>query len=155
MVLGKMSTKMPAGDEGVGARAPGADRTRPVVDLLEAGVEGARALPSEVNAERRLVLVGDAPHQEKEGDVDEEEEEYAFEDDEEAVKTPQKWMAIARFYSGQDYKTWVLFNELSKAWGRNAPVPVRELRDNRFLVEFDSEWLWSKVLHGGLWTFRG
>lgn len=34
------------------------------------------------------------------------------------------------------------------------PVPVHELRDNRFLVEFDSEWLWKKVLSGGQWTFR-
>lgn len=33
---------------------------------------------------------------------------------------------------------------------------VRDLRrDNRFLVEFDSEWLCKKAIHGGPWTFRG
>lgn len=29
-------------------------------------------------------------------------------------------------------------------------MPVRELCD-----EFDSEWLWKKVVFGGPWTFRG
>lgn len=47
-------------------------------------------------------------------------------------------MAIARFYSGQEFKTWVLFNELSKVWGKTLPVLVRELCDNRFSVEFDA-----------------
>ncbi|KAF8751030.1 hypothetical protein HU200_012262 [Digitaria exilis] len=88
-------------------------------------------------------------------EVEEEEEEYAFEEDEETVKAPQKWRAFARFYSSQDYKTWVLFSELSKVWGRSVPVPARDLSDNRFLVEFDLEWVCNKVLRGGPWTFRG
>lgn len=86
---------------------------------------------------------------------DDDGEEFVFEEDEELMQASHKWMAIARYYSGQDYKTWVLFNELSKAWGKTSPVPVRDLRDNRFLVEFDSEWIWKKAIHGGPWTFRG
>lgn len=64
-------------------------------------------------------------------------------------------MAIARYYSGQDFKTWVIFNELSKIWGKSELVHVCDLRNNRFLVEFDSEWLWKKDIYGGPWTFRG
>lgn len=39
--------------------------------------------------------------------------------------------------------------------GKSLPVPVRDLGENRFLVEFDSEWLWRKAVHGGPWIFRG
>lgn len=80
---------------------------------------------------------------------------YDFEEDEEAAQEPTRWMAVARYYSGQNFKTWVLFIELSKAWGRQAPLPAREIEDNRFLVEFDSEGLWRKAIHGGPWKFKG
>lgn len=65
------------------------------------------------------------------------------------MQMKSKWMAIARYYSGQEFKTWVLFNELSKVWGGVLPVPIRDLRDNRFLVEFDSEGLYRKAIFGG------
>jgi guanyl-specific ribonuclease Sa len=32
---------------------------------------------------------------------------------------------------------------------------VRELGDNRFLVEFDSERLWKQVVGGGPWRHKG
>ncbi|RLN09780.1 hypothetical protein C2845_PM11G08610 [Panicum miliaceum] len=63
-------------------------------------------------------------------------------------------MAVARFYSGQEYSTWEMFSELSKAWGRKESIPVRELGDNRFLITFDSEKLWKKVLNGGPWKHK-
>lgn len=106
--------------------------------------------------DRRLILVGGAVHDDAAyEEEEEEEEEFVFEEDDEAMQAKAQWMAIARFYSGQEFKTWVLFNELSKAWGGALPMPVRDLRDNRFLVEFDSEWLWKKAIFGGPWTFRG
>ena len=64
------------------------------------------------------------------------------------------WMAIARYYSGQDYSTWGLFSELSKAWGWKEAVPVREMGANRFLITFDSEKLWRKVIGGGPWKHK-
>ncbi|KAF8711079.1 hypothetical protein HU200_029084 [Digitaria exilis] len=121
-----------------------------LVWLLRNSVGGDLGSP---NLDRRLVLIGEQKEQEGDGEQ-EEEEEYVIEEEEDAVQGPC-WMAVARFYSGQVYKTGVLFNELSKAWVKALPVPVRELRDNRFLVEFDSEWLWKKVIFGGPWTFRG
>lgn len=105
-----------------------------------------------VNEDRRMVVHGSVNHQNQgvsKEDEEEEEDEYVFEEDDEATQRPPKWMAIARYYSGQDYKTWVVFNELSKIWGQAQPVPVRDFRENRFLVEFDSERLWRKAVHGG------
>lgn len=49
----------------------------------------------------------------------------------------------------------MLFSELSRVWGKTQSIPVRDLGDNHFLVEFDSEWLWRKAIHGGPWTLRG
>ena len=99
--------------------------------------------------DRRMMLVGDTG---KAGD--EEEDEYAFEDDDEAKQMPKRWMAIARFYSGKAYSTWGMFNELSTIWGKQEQIPVRELGNNRFLVEFDSEKLWSRVVGGGPWKHK-
>lgn len=104
-----------------------------------------------LNTDRRLILVGGTAGPGEE----EEEEEYAFEDDEEVAHVTNKWMAIARYCSCQEFKTWVLFNELSKAWGRTLDVLVRELCDIRFLVGFGSELLWKKAVEGGPWTFKG
>ena len=54
-----------------------------------------------------------------------EEEEYVFEEDEEAMQMNHRWMAVARYYSGQEYSTWGLFLEVSKAWGWKEPVLMR------------------------------
>lgn len=102
-------------------------------ELAEDGLEKAEV----PNLERGLVLMKQ-PEGSKEED---EEEEYVFEEEKDAMLASNKWMAIARFYSGHEYKTWVLFNELNKSWGKTLPVPVRDLRDNRFLVEFDTKGL--------------
>nr|CAB3455112.1 unnamed protein product [Digitaria exilis] len=115
------------------------------------GVDGADDGVKE-NSDRRMVLVGEVDS--VKGGEDEE-DEFVFEEEDEVEQAPAKWMAIARFYSGQQFKTWVLFSELSKAWGQSLEVPVRDLCDNHFLVEFGSEWLWKKAVHGGPWTFKG
>jgi len=47
-----------------------------------------------------------------------------------------------------------MFNELSAVWGKQEQIPVRELGNNRFLVEFDSEKLWSRVIGGGPWKHK-
>ena len=88
-------------------------------------------------ADRQIVLV----HNREEENADED-DEYTFEDDEEATQMHPRWMAIARYYSGKAYSTWALFSELSSLWGKKEPIHVRELGDNRFIVEFDSEKLW-------------
>lgn len=125
-----------------------ADRGEEVADNQGGDRETEAPLPVP-NLDRRMVLAAKQP------EVDDDEDEYNFEEDEEASLAPSKWRAVARYYSGQNFKTWVLFNELSKAWGKQLPVPARELGDNRFLVEFDSEWLWNKAFHGGPWKYNG
>ena len=48
-----------------------------------------------------------------------------------------------------------MFSELSSIWGKKESIPVRELGNNRFLVEFDSEHLWKRVVGGGPWRHKG
>ena len=81
----------------------------------------------------------------------EDDDEYVFEEDEEAVQMQPRWMAVARYYSGKTYLTWGLFNELNSVWGKEETIPVRKLGDKKFLVQFDSERLWKRVIGGGPW----
>jgi len=118
---------------GTGPNVPGADASMKGKEKME-GTEGQLAL---------VVNTGQT-----------DDDEYVFEEDEEAMQVRHGWMAVARYYSSQDYSTWGLFSELSKAWGRKEPVPVRELGANRFLITFDSEKLWRKVLGGGPWKHK-
>jgi hypothetical protein len=62
---------------------------------------------------------------------------------------------VNRYYSGKTYSTWGFFSELSLVWGRKEHIPVRELGDNRILVEFDSERPWKRVIDGGPWRHKG
>lgn len=103
------------------------------------------------NTNRQMVLVNKGWEEETE---EQEDEEYAFEDDEEAVQMQPRWLAIARYYSRQPYSTWAMFTELSTMWGKKESIPVRELGENRFLVEFDSEKLWKRVIEGGPWKHK-
>jgi hypothetical protein len=45
-------------------------------------------------------------------------------------------------------------NELSKLWGKKEAVPFRSLGENRYIVEFDSEKLWRRMINGGPWKFK-
>jgi hypothetical protein len=101
------------------------------------------------NPDRRIVLVAPVT------DNQEEEEEYDFGQDEEVSRAQHIWYAIAHFYTGQNFNAWTVFSELSNAWGRKEVIPFRSLGENRFIVEFDSEKLWKRVLDGGPWRFRG
>jgi hypothetical protein len=63
---------------------------------------------------------------------------------------------VARFYTGQDFNASTVFTELShRAWGRQDTVPFRSIGDNRFIIDFDSEKLWRRVVEGGPWKFNG
>lgn len=97
----------------------------------------------------RLVL-----HGINQEDVKEDDDEYVFEEDEEAVQMPKRWLSVARFFSGQVYSTRAMFEEMRKAWGLKEVVPYRELGDNRFLLEFGSEALVTKVTQGGPWRHK-
>jgi len=46
-----------------------------------------------------------------------------------------------------------MFSELSAIWGKKTSIPVRELGENRFLVEFDED-LWKRVIEGGPWRHK-
>ncbi|RLN22962.1 hypothetical protein C2845_PM07G10620 [Panicum miliaceum] len=48
-----------------------------------------------------------------------------------------------------------MFEEMRAAWGLKEQVPYRELRDNRFLMEFGSEALMNKATKGGPWRHKG
>nr|CAB3447647.1 unnamed protein product [Digitaria exilis] len=65
------------------------------------GVDGADDGVKE-NSDRRMVLVGEVDS--VKGGEDEE-DEFVFEEEDEVEQAPTKWMAIARFYSGQQIKT--------------------------------------------------
>ena len=125
---------------------PGGDAT--MTSKKEKDLDERRSLDA-ANADRQIVLV----HNREEENADED-EEYTFEDGEEATQMHPRWMAIARYYSGKAYSTWALFSELSSLWGKKEPIHVRELGDNRFIVEFDSEKLWRRVIEGGLWKHK-
>ncbi|CAN6323864.1 unnamed protein product [Urochloa humidicola] len=98
------------------------------------------------NKERQIV-----PLQTGTEPASDEEAEFAFEE-EGGGAAPVKWLAVARFYSGRNYKSKVIFSELMKAWG---DVDTRDLEDNRYLLEFSSENARDFVLRGGPWQFKG
>ncbi|CAO2149528.1 unnamed protein product [Urochloa humidicola] len=105
------------------------------------------------NTDRRIVLI---PRKESEG-LQDDEEEYDFSADEEIRSMPQKWLAVARFYSGKKFGTWTMFNDLCTQWGKkeHERIPAfREFGDNMFYVEFDSERLWKKAVWGGPWKYK-
>ncbi|GJN30680.1 hypothetical protein PR202_gb19007 [Eleusine coracana subsp. coracana] len=54
-------------------------------------------------------------------------------------EAPEKWLAVAWYYSGFLFSVSKLFQEMSKAWGIQDDVPARDLGGNRFLMEFPSK----------------
>ncbi|RLM62039.1 hypothetical protein C2845_PM14G08390 [Panicum miliaceum] len=86
----------------------------------------------------------------------EEDDEFEFNPGEPLEKTEtQRWLAIARFYSGQNFKAKGLFDEMKVAWGWKDLIPPRSLGDNRFLLEFDTERRFNYVINGGPWKHKG
>ena len=95
--------------------SPGFEKGKGLVDNIEATTT-SRGMDAPIHPEehagadgRKLSLLNNK---------DTKEEEYAFEEDEEAVQMQPRWLAIARYYSGKPYSTWGLFNELSARWGK-------------------------------------
>jgi hypothetical protein len=73
-----------------------------------------------------------------------------FGQDEEISQVQKIWFVVPRFYTGQDFNAWTVFTELSRrAWVMQDTVPFRSIGDNRFIVDFDSEKLWRRVVKGG------
>jgi len=141
---GNGSHATPLGVQGEGGNAAGLDAN------LDKG-KNILSVQTDGNLDRQIVPAASPAAQDQMGDED----EYVFKEDEEAIKMQPHWMAIARYYSGKPYSTWGMFSELSSIWGKKEPIPVRELGNNRFLVELDSERLWKRVVGEGLWRHKG
>jgi len=62
---------------------------------------GVLNMQAVTDLDRQIVLV----HGNQGKEDAEEDEEYAFEDDEEATQMPPRWLAIARYYSGKAFST--------------------------------------------------
>jgi hypothetical protein len=119
---------------------------KPVVDESTEG----KSAPPVGNPDRRMIIMNQSAEE-----VDAE-EEYDFGQDEEVVQMQEVWFVVARFYTGQDFNAWTVFTEFShKAWGRQDTVPFRSIGENHFIVNFDSEKLWRRVVEGGPWKFNG
>lgn len=66
-----------------------------------------------------------------------------------------KFLALARFYSAQRYNVKGLFDEMSTAWGLQNLRTARDLGENRFLIDFDHEVDFYRVMNGGPWKHKG
>ncbi|KAF8680644.1 hypothetical protein HU200_045674 [Digitaria exilis] len=72
-----------------------------------------------------------------------EEEEFVFDDDGEEETGKNRWMAVARFYSGRIVKAKVMFEELSNVWGEVKPRPLGDNRLSEIVI--DSIPLWIRI----------
>ncbi|XP_072147516.1 uncharacterized protein [Setaria viridis] len=126
------------GDREVGSQAAG--------DLDD--VEGN--LRHQANLDRRLIVHGKQPL-----DAVEDEDEFIFEEEELQAGRQNKWLVIARFYTWRHFKWRSVFLEMCGIWDLKGEVVSRDLRDNRYLLEFKSECGLKYVLRGGPWKYRG
>jgi hypothetical protein len=88
-------------------------------------------------------------------EVDEDEDVLEFDLEDEADRGEDKFLAMARFYSGKKFNATGLFEEMRVAWGLNSIKLVKILGDNRFMLEFDSPEARRRVVEGGPWRHRG
>lgn len=110
-------TVLPGGRTGGSAQDGGAGRQskgkeKELEGPMKAVADGGDSDDLSVNLERGLVLHGGR----HDGHEDGEEEEFDFGEEEEDG-AEDRWLAIARFYSGRAVKAKVMFSELSNAWG--------------------------------------
>ncbi|KAK3165511.1 hypothetical protein QOZ80_1AG0034070 [Eleusine coracana subsp. coracana] len=66
-----------------------------------------------------------------------------------------RWLVIGLFYTKMRYNPRYLWEDISVTWGLKVPAPVRELEQNRFLIEFDCERTFNFVTTGGPWRHKG
>jgi hypothetical protein len=92
-----------------------------------------------------------------EADVGEvfEDDAFDFEIEDDDASGLQRWLAIARFYSGQNFNIRGMFKEMSRVWGLKEPIHARALGDNRFMLEFVERNAWEYVINGGSWRHKG
>jgi hypothetical protein len=55
------------------------------------------------------------------------------------VQGEARFLAMARYYSGNKFNAQGLFEEMKVAWGLLTMKPARVLGDNKFLLEFNSD----------------
>jgi hypothetical protein len=109
----------------------------------------ATAVGGGENQDRRLVV-----HETANNDLDPEddEDECVFEEEGPNAGRCEGRFAMARYYSSRSFPTKILFVDLFKVWGEGT---ARDLGDNRYLLEFESQRCLNFVLRGGPWTFKG
>lgn len=113
--------------------------------------EMTREGPEGGNSDQQLILhAASKESQDEQEDV----EKYTFEEGEVKEELKNKWMVIARYYSGQRYNVQGMFAELSVAWGLRQPAAACSIAENKFLIEFDSENMFNRVTRGGHGTTR-
>lgn len=91
------------------------------------------------------------------GDMPEEEDEEVVEvllDDGEVQQAGQLTI-LSRYYSLRVPNQAVLFEDMRRAWRLRADMSIKSLRDNMFIVTFNSEGDYNFVLQGGPWLHRG
>lgn len=90
-------------------------------------------------------------------EVEEEEDEDVIDIDTPvaAAGLKDRWLVVALFYTRQRYSRQQLFKEMSYAWGLQVFAKVRDLDDNRFLIEFHSERELNVVTSRGFWKHLG
>ncbi|GJN26558.1 hypothetical protein PR202_gb14497 [Eleusine coracana subsp. coracana] len=104
---------------GSGARDDGGKKSRGIIS------DGAGKL--EGHSKEMVLFSGaqDAGGGDEEDDIiDADLEDLGFE-------VPEKWMAVAWYFSGFSFSVPKLFQEMSKAWGIQDAVPTRDLGGNR------------------------
>jgi hypothetical protein len=115
------------------------------------GKEGAAG--AEVNKvqdevdDRRLVI-----HDRGADEASEGEEEFVFGEEDSEEGLLRGYFAVARYYSSHRFAVKVLFSDLFGIWGDGT---TRDLRNNRYLLEFSTENSLSFAIRGGPWSFRG
>jgi len=142
-----------AGTSTVGAPAGGLGSARSSHKEERERIDQAAGDQGDEN--RQLVLHGGTA----DGEVQEDElpdDAFDFDPDEEEEAGGQpRYLAVARYYSGQNYNPRGLFEEMSKAWGMKEAVQVRSLGENMFIIEFSGKATSEFVINGGPWRHKG
>jgi hypothetical protein len=121
------------------AEASGADKPKPIQEETR---------DEDMNTDRRLMIQEGPVEENQEG----EEEEFVFDEGAPEESLLMGWFAVARYYSGHNLPVKVIFSDLFRIWGDGT---ARDLRSNRYLLEFSTENTLNFVLRGGPWGFKG
>jgi hypothetical protein len=110
-------------------------------------------LPEQQTAVTGHELVLHTVGQQIEEDTEEDVLEFDLEDEVDHGK--EKFLAMARYYSGKKFNARGMLEEIRVAWGLHSMKPARILGDNGFMLEFDSYEARRRVVNGGPWRNRG